>query len=57
MSFTMIFAALALIGLLLVFGISYSRKGLKAAFINTGIAFAAILIVFTVVIYAIVGSM
>jgi hypothetical protein len=57
MSFTFILAILALIGLVVIFGVTYKRKGLKAAFITTGIAFVVFSILYVMAIYAIVSVM
>ena len=51
MSFIIILPLLALLGLAVVFGVTYKRKGLKAAFIATGIALTIFLILFMAAIY------
>ena len=48
MSFIIILPLLALLGLIVVFGVAYKRNGLKAALIATGIA----LIVFSILFFA-----
>jgi len=51
MSFIIILPLLALLGLVVVFGVTYKRNGLKAAFIATGIALTIFLILFMAAIY------
>ena len=57
MSFIIILPLLALLGLAVVFGVTYKRKGLKAAFIATGIAFAIFSILFVAAIYVSANAM
>jgi len=57
MSFIIILPLLALLGLAVVFGVTYKRKGLKTAFITTGIALVIFSILYGMVIYAIVSTM
>ncbi len=57
MAFTIILALLALLGLAAVFGVAYKTKGLKAAFIVTGIALVVLSVVYVATIYAIVSAM
>jgi hypothetical protein len=57
MFFTIILALLALLGLIVVFGVTYKRNGLKAAFIATGIALVVFSILYVGAIYAIVSAM
>ena len=57
MAFTIMVALLALLGLAAVFGITYKTKGLKAAFIVTGIALVVISTLYVATIYAIVSAM
>jgi hypothetical protein len=57
MSFTLILALFALLGLAVVFGVTYKIKGLKAAFIATGIALLVFSTLYVVIIYAIVNAM
>lgn len=57
MSFTILYAALALLVLIVIFGLTYKIKGLKTAFVTTGIAFTASAILFVAVIYAIASTM
>ena len=51
MSFIIILPLLALLGLVVVFGVTYKRKGLKAALIATGIALTIFSILFMAAIY------
>jgi hypothetical protein len=57
MSFIIILPLLALIGLVVVFGVTYKSKGLKAAFIATGIAFVIFAILFAAAIYLSASAM
>jgi hypothetical protein len=57
MPFTAILAILTLLGLVVVFGVTYKRKGLKTAFITTGIALVIFSILYGMTIYAIVSTM
>jgi len=57
MSFTIILALFALLGLAVVFGVIYKIKGLKAAFIATGITFFVFSTLYVVTIYVIVNAM
>ena len=57
MSFTIILALFALLGLAVVFGVTYKIKGLKAAFIATGITLLVFSTLYVVIIYAIVNAM
>lgn len=57
MSFTILYAAFALLALIVLFGIMYKIKGLKIAFITTGIAFVVSAVLFVAAIYAIVSVM
>jgi hypothetical protein len=57
MAFSIILALLALLGLAAIFGITYKTKGLKAAFIVTGIALVVFPILYVVTISAIVSAM
>lgn len=57
MAFTIILALLALLGLAAVFGVTYKIKGLKAAFVVTGIALVVFPILYVVTIYVIVSAM
>jgi hypothetical protein len=57
MSFIVILPLLALIGLVIVFIVTYKRNGLKAAFIATGIALVIFAILFAVAIYLSASAM
>ena len=57
MSFTVLFAALALLGLLVIFALTYMLKGLKTALIATAAAFALVAVLFAGLLYVIVNSM
>ncbi len=57
MPFTFLYAAFALLALLIIFGVSLKVKGLKFAFITTGIAFIFSALLLVVTIYAIVSVM
>ena len=57
MSSTIILALFALLGLAVVFGVTYKIKGLNAAFITTGIAFVALSMLSVATIYVIVSAM
>lgn len=51
MSFIIILPLVALLGLVVVFGLTYKRNGLKAALIAAGIALVVFSILFAGVIY------
>lgn len=57
MYFTIALSFLGLLGLVVVFGVTYKIKGLKAAPIATGIALVVFSILFVAVIYLITNSM
>ncbi|MFN8387485.1 MAG: hypothetical protein U0V48_15925 [Anaerolineales bacterium] len=57
MSFTILFAALVLFALLVIFGITYKIKGLKTALIATGVIFVLSAVAYVAVIYLIVSAM
>lgn len=56
MSTTVTIALLAVLGfaLIMIFGVSYKRKGLKAALIATGTSFFVLFILLVIAIFAIV---
>jgi hypothetical protein len=56
MSFTIVLPLLGLIGLVVVFGVTY-KKGLIAALIAAGIAFVVFLLLYAAAIYAVANSM
>jgi len=57
MSFTLIIAGLAVLGLIIIFGLTYRLKGLKFAAITTGIVSAIFAVVLLGAIYVIVSVM
>jgi hypothetical protein len=57
MSFTILYAVLALLVLLIIFGVTYKIKGFQTAFITTGIAFVILTLVLVAAIYAIMSVM
>ena len=57
MSFTILFAALAFLALVVVFGVSYARKGLKTALLATGAAFVLSALLLAGRVFVIVNSM
>ncbi|HEX5839958.1 MAG TPA: hypothetical protein VFY26_19130 [Anaerolineales bacterium] len=57
MSFTVLFAALAFLALVAIFGGTYALKGWKIAFIATGIAFVLLALLLAGLVFVIVNSM
>lgn len=57
MSFTVLFAGLAVLVLIVVFAITSVVKGLKTALMATGVTFIVIAVLFAGLIYAIVSAM
>ncbi len=57
MAFTILYAVLTLLVLIVVFGFTYKIKGLKTAFLATGIAFALFAVLLVATIYAITSAM
>ena len=57
MSFIIILPLLALLGLVVVFGVTYKRNGLKVAFIASGIALVVFSILFVAAIYVRASAM
>ncbi len=57
MTFTIALAILALLGLGIVFGVAYKIKGLKIAFISSGIALVVFAILYMATIYTITSMM
>ena len=57
MSFIIVLPLLGLIGLAVVFGVTYKRNGLKAAFIASGIALIVFSTLFVAAIYARASAM
>lgn len=54
MSFSLILAIAALLGLVVVFGVTFAWKGLKTALISTGIALVIFAILYFATLFAIV---
>lgn len=56
MSITVIIALIFVLGLalIMIFGVSYKRKGLKVALIATGIALLVLFILLAIAVFAIV---
>ncbi len=57
MPFTILYTMLALLTLIIIFGVAWKIKGLKVAIITTGIAFIISAVLFGVTIYAITSVM
>ena len=57
MPFTTIFILFALLVLVMVFGIFYKAKGLKLAFVTSGIAFFLLVILFLATMNVILSAM
>ena len=57
MSFIIVLPLLGLVGLAVVFGVTYKRKGLKAAFIATGFALFVFSILYAAAIYVKASAM
>lgn len=57
MPFTILYTMLALLTLIIIFGLTWKIKGLKVAIITTGIAFIIFAVLFGVTIYAITSVM
>ena len=57
MSFTILYAVLTLLALIVIFGLTYKIKGLKTALITASIAFVIFTLLLVVTIYAIVRAM
>ena len=57
MSFIIVLPLLALLGLIVVFGVTYKRNGLKAAFIASGIALIVFSILYAAAIYVRASAM
>ena len=57
MYFTALFAVSALLLLFIIFAVTYKAKGLKTAFITTGIAFVVFSVLLVATINAIVSIM
>ena len=57
MSFTVLYAVLAVLVLFVVFGVTYKLKGWKIAFLATGAALALSVVFLVLFIYTITGAM
>jgi len=57
MSFIVLFAMLTLLVSVVVFGLTYNTKGLKVAFIASGIVFVISATLLAAMIYAMISSM
>lgn len=57
MPFTILLAILAMLGLGIIFWIAYKIKGLKIAFITSGIALVVFAILYVATIYAFTSTM
>lgn len=57
MSFTVLYAVFTLLVLVVIFGLTYKRKGLRIAFLATGITFVLSALFLVVLIYGITGMM
>lgn len=57
MSLTVLFVMFALLALIVIFGLTYKIKGLKTAFITTGVAFVVFTLLFVAMIQVIVNAM
>ena len=57
MTFTILFALMAILLLLIVFFVVYKWKGLKTALIVTGITFVLLAVTFMIAIGVIISSM
>jgi len=57
MSFTILYAAFSFLVLAVIFGVTYKIKGLKTAFLATGVAFFVSAVALVAIIYAITIAM
>jgi ABC-type uncharacterized transport system permease subunit len=57
MSFTVLYAVLTLLALVVIFGVTYKLKGWKLALLATGLAFVLSALLLTGLIYVITRSM
>jgi hypothetical protein len=57
MSFTVLYAVLTLLALLVIFGVTYKLKGWKIAFLATGLAFVLSAVLLMGLIYVITHNM
>jgi hypothetical protein len=57
MSFTVLYAVLTLLALIVVFGVTYKLKGWRIAFLATGLAFVLSALFLVALIYVITRNM
>jgi hypothetical protein len=57
MSFTVLYAVLTLLALIVIFGVTYKLKGWKVAFLATGLAFLLSALLLSVLIFVITRNM
>jgi hypothetical protein len=57
MSFTVLYAMLTLLALIVVFGVTYKLRGWRLAFLATGLAFALSALFLVALIYMITRNM
>ena len=57
MSFTVLYAVLTLLVLIVIFGVTYKIKGWKIAFLATGLAFIFSVLVLVALVYVITRNM
>jgi hypothetical protein len=57
MSFTILYAVLTLLALIVIFGVTYKIKGWKVAFLATGLAFILSALFLVALIYVITRNM
>ena len=57
MSFTILYAMLTLLALIVIFGVTYKIKGWKIAFLATGLAFVLSALLLVALIYVITRNM
>lgn len=57
MAFSIVLVILTLLGLGIVFGVAYKIKGLKFAFISSGIALVVFAVLYVTTIYTITSMM
>lgn len=57
MSFTVLYAVLTLLALIVIFGVTYKIKGWKTALLATGLAFVLSVLLLMALIFVITGNM
>ena len=57
MSFTVLYAVLTLLALIVIFGVTYKLKGWKVAFLATGLAFLLSALLLSALIFVITRNM